>query len=173
MLRVVVGVAIALALLAASQPALDSARQTRADRAAARELARLQRAIDSLQTEAAPPQGETREAGARRVVTIDLPTRSVTSARVDYVAIGAVPGESLPEGSGDVLAYRIGGGPPVVRRIDSDLRVERASGSARWLAADDVPLVDRGGGRHRIALSLVEEGDHRVVVVRRLPDATT
>lgn len=158
MLRVVVSVVLAAALLGVAQPAVEDARETAAERAVERELVAVERAVADLRSEAAVPYGQP---GARRVVVLDLPERSFGSAGVEYVAIGGLP---AGDGGGNLLAYEVADRPPNTVRIDADLRVERSRGGVRWLADD--PLVLRTGGRHRLAFVPVRHDGQKVVVVR-------
>lgn len=160
MLRVVVSVVLAAALLGVAQPAIEDARETAAERAVERELVAVERAVTDLRSEAAVPYGQP---GARRVVVLDLPERSFGSAGVAYVAIGGLP---EGDGSGNLLAYEVADRPPNTVRLDVDLRVERSRGGVRWLADDGNPLVLRTGGRHRLAFVPVRHDGRRVVVVR-------
>lgn len=162
MLRVVVAVALAVALLGVSQPAIEDARANAAERAVERELVEIERAIADLRMEAAVPYGQP---GARRVVVLDLPERSFGSAGVAYVAVGGLPNGD-GDGGSNLLAYGVADRPPTVLRLDADLRVERSRGGVEWL--DDDPLVLRDGGRHRLAFVPVRSDGRRVVVVRNL-----
>lgn len=160
MLRVVVSVVLALALLGISQPAIEQARETAAERAVVRELARVETAIAELRTEDAVPYGQP---GARRVVTLSLPTRAFASAGVEYVSIGAPPDKRSNDS--DLLASRVSGRSPQAIRVEADLRVERSRGKARWLA--DEPVLIRTGGRVRLVLTPVRHEGKRIIVVQQ------
>jgi hypothetical protein len=161
-LRVVLGVALAAALLAATTPALDDARATRTERLAERELDRVARAAVTLASEEAP--------GARRTLTVSLPGDSPT-ARPLAVALGGVPdGEEGPAGGGtavadtaerDVFAVRVAGGRWTVRRVEADLRASKED----RIVGDDRPLVLRGGETYAVTLRLRRLDGRRVVVV--------
>lgn len=160
MLRVVVAVVLAAALLGVAQPAIEDGRETAAQRAVERELIAVERAITTLETQAAVPYGQS---GARQVVELDLPERSFGSAGIEYVAIGGVPGEG---GGSNLLAYRVTDRPPDTVRLDADLRIEHSRGERSWLV--DEPLVLRTGGRHRLTFEPVRYDGQRVVVVQQV-----
>jgi hypothetical protein len=161
-LRAVLGVALAVALVAAATPALEDARTERTERLAERELSRVGTAAETLAREEAP--------GARRTLTLSFPDRSPTAARLDYVALGGLPsGASAVEKSSvtdtderDVLAVRVAGGRRRICRVGVDLRVVRDGTRS---TADSRPLVRRDGGTHAVTLRLVRLDGHRVVVV--------
>jgi hypothetical protein len=161
MLRAVMAVVLATALLATSLPVLDAARRDHTAGTVRAQLDRIETAVADLRTreEAVPPE----TAGARRVVTVSLPARSWTDAGVSYLAIGGSPRESVP---GDreraEIAWQVRGGPLQERRIPGAVVEPGTRG--------DEPLVLREPGTHRLALSLVDRCGQRVVVVRRLSD---
>lgn len=132
MIRVVAAVVLAAALLAASLPAVADAR---VDRSAARaDLAagRLEAAARSLLADDDPVAGGD---GARRVVRVRLPTRSLTSARVDRFAIACA--------RACAVTYRVAGGP-VHRHLLEGLPLATPSGG--------IALVEPGS--HRLVLGL-------------------
>lgn len=148
MIRVVVTVVIATALLAASLPAVDSAR---GDRTAAHldgELATLTDAAASLvdRDDPTPPS----VSGARRVVTLTLPTRSWTAAGVDSLTVGCRAACPRP-----TLGYTLDTGR--TRRVAVDLP----------LVVPDGPLVVRESGTHDLWLTLERDDDGVAVVVQR------
>ncbi|UPV73320.1 hypothetical protein M0R89_12275 [Halorussus limi] len=163
MLRLVLGVALAAALVAAVTPALDGARATRTERLAERELDRVAAAATTLAAEDAP--------GARRTLTVSLPARSPTSAPLAVVALGGVPDGELPEGDPsavtdsaerDVFAFRVADAPRQVRRVGTDLRAVRDGAVAE---SDAAVLVLRGGKTYKVTLRLVPLDGRRTVVV--------
>lgn len=165
MLRAVLAVALAVALLAASLPAVDGARRDHAASQVRSQLERLATAARDLAARNDPvPVGN---AGATRTVTLRLPARGWHSAGVAYVAIGGSPeNDTTDTPEGDVLAWRLVGGPPRVLRVEGvDLRTVMVAGDR--LAPDGRPLVLRGSGRHRVELSLVRHRGRPVVLVRR------
>lgn len=164
MLRVVLAVVLAAAILGATLPALDSARQTRADRLAATEIDEIATTAKSLVEEEDAVRPDV--AGARRTLSVSAPDASPTRAAVAYVSIGGVPGSGPPTdaatdgGDSDVLAYRLANGEPRVRRVGVDLRVVQ---NGRVLG-DDRPLVIRGDDR-RLSLRLVRLDGRTTVLV--------
>ncbi|WP_267642527.1 DUF7311 family protein [Haloarchaeobius amylolyticus] len=138
--RTVVAVVLALALLAATLPALDAARETRSDQQVAADLHRLEVAGEGLlATEDATPGP-----GARRVVTVRLPADGWTTREVAWVSVGGVPGEP----DAQVLAYRLAGGP--VREVRVGVAFRTPGGR---------PLVLEGSGEHRLVLTLQPDGE--------------
>ena len=143
MLRVVLSVALAAALLATVAPALDDARATRTERLTERELGRVESAALTLAREEEP--------GARRILRISLPEDSPTTAPLAFVALGGVPDEvaSADTADDDLFAYRVAGGRTRVRRIEADLRVVR---EGETVESDSRALVLRAGGIYRLTL---------------------
>lgn len=166
--RVLTAAALAVALLSAVLPAVDAAREDRADSLVRGELDRLERAARSLKTDDVGGKGVP---GARRTVELSIPRASWAAAPVAYVAVGGVPvaeagsktgtGAAPPasDAAEAVVAYRLRDGTPRTVRVD-DPR----------LRTPDGPVV-LGPGRHRLVLSLTRvRGDGRprtAVVVRR------
>jgi hypothetical protein len=149
-IRVVVAAALAVALLAASLPAVEDARIERTATDLDATLSRVERAAVGLATSEAPTSAEV--AGARRIVDIRLAPPSWTSAPVAWVSLGGRPGGP----QADVLAYRIAERPPEVVAL---------GGVA--LATPDGPVVLRAAGRHAVALELVRIDGRTVVRVSR------
>lgn len=166
MIRVVLAVALATALVAAATPALEDARTVRTERLAERELGRVERAALTLAREEEP--------GARRTLTVSLPGGSPTEAPLALVALGGVPGgngaadaATVDAGTadtdrGDVFAYRAAGGQRRVRRVETDLRVVRDDPVPE---PDAEPLVLAGGETHRLTLRLVRVGGRPTVLL--------
>lgn len=147
MLRVVLGTLLAVAVVGASVPAVDSARIEATDSRLRGELTSVRAAIADLLVRDDPTRGP----GARRVLTVRLPRRSWGQAGTARVALGvAGPG-------GDVLAWQARGGGRRTLRLPARLR---APGEAD-------ALVLRRPGRHRLVLALVPDDGEPVVTVRR------
>lgn len=159
MLRVVVAVALATAMLAVSLPAIDGASADRTSVIVRAEVDTLETAVRDLKTgDGAVPEGIS---GARRVVTVRLPARGWTSTRLEYLAIGSRIDPSRAEQNETAFAWRVESGPVQTRRLPG-IQIEHADGDG------DDPLVLREPGPHRLALTLVEHAGNRSVVVRRL-----
>jgi len=153
--RVALAVLLAAVLLAAVGPAVQDARRERAVGAVEADLAAVESAARSLAATDAAVGGVD---GARRVVTVRVPRASATSAAVRYVAVGAVPGRDAGDGpNGDVVAVAVGDRPPVVVRLDVDLRIRDG---------DDRALRLTDPGRHRLAIRPLPGTD--AVAVRRV-----
>jgi len=137
-LRVVLCVALAVALLAVAVPAVENAAEGRTASALRDDAAQLERAANALFTAENAAVGA---GGARRQVTVRLPRPSWTSAGVDHVAIG-----------GD-FRYVLDGG----RTVRVPLRAPiRASGE---------PIVLSDAGRHILVLSLVRDRTNGTLAV--------
>lgn len=170
MLRAVLGVALAVALVATATPALEDARADRTERLTERELGRVGTAAETLAREEAP--------GARRTLTLSLPDDSPTAVPLAFVALGGLPDGASAVGrtavsdteattatdtvERDVLAFRVAGGPRHVRRVEADLRVGREDGRP---VEDSRALVLRGGGTYEVTLRLVRLDGRRTVIV--------
>lgn len=154
MLRTVLSVLLATALLSTALPAVEDARATRSDARVQADVAALDAALVELtSTEDAVEGGAT----ARRVVTVSLPSASLTSAPVDYVAVGGSPSTNRSSRAGETLvAYRVDGEPERVVRVDVPTRTP-----------GDGPLVLRGAGDRRLSLSLVAGHRGPAVAVQR------
>ena len=142
-MRVVLAVAVTLALFAVTAPAAAEAREYRSDRVVATELATLERAGTALLDREDPtPEPAT---GARRFVTLRVPGESWTTVRVDWVALGGRPGVATPDPH--VVAYALAGGDPRTIELPFPLRTD-----------GEEPLVLDGVGRYELRLSLAPNG---------------
>lgn len=143
MIRTVLAVALAVAVVGVAVPVVEEGRVRAADRAVDGELAAVERAAESLLA----ADETTPSAGARRTVALSLPSGSWRAADVDAFRIhGAGPGR---RGS---VTYRIDGGR---RTVAVDAPLYTPSG----------PVVV-GDGTVRVVLSLDDVDGRRVVVVR-------
>lgn len=145
MIRVVAAVVLAAALVAASLPAVGDAR---ADRTAARLDSATVRIQDAARSLLATDEAVVGERGARRVVTVRLPARSLTSAGVTAFDLDCR------------------------RRCTVTARL--AGGTVHRRTLGDLPLRTRPGGLrlgrpgvHHLVLELRLVGGRAVVVVRR------
>jgi hypothetical protein len=164
--RPVLAVALAVALLSVTLPAVDTARAERADAQVASEVRRLAEQLRSLQRRDDPAL--TRSNGPRWYVTLELPRRSWTSDGVDYVAIDAGRNETA---TGVRVGRSVANGTLVAWQTDGrDRRLAYLPSLAvRAGHDDDEPLILDGGGSHRLALSLVRTNATTSVTVWR-PD---
>ncbi len=165
MLRAVLAVVLAVALLGAAFPAVETARVERSATLAEGELAAFETAArDLVGTE--DPAPDPRRA-ARRTVTVDVPTTSFTTARVTFVAVGGVPDRGAAGGpdrpakaaDGAVIAYRLDG-TTHRRQLPVAVRVLGPDGDLRPAGE---PLVLRGPAR--VTLLLLERDGDPVVAV--------
>jgi hypothetical protein len=168
-IRLVLAVVLAVAMLAAATTALEDARrsrgQTLADGAASRIVGAAEDLVRSESSVATWPDA------ARRVVEVTVPAGGLTETGTSYVAVGGVPGRGSPADTDrtDVVAYRLVGGEPRVHTLPVDVRVpsDRSSGKTDrvQLAPDDEPLVLRSSSTVR--LGLLERAGRPVVLARR------
>lgn len=138
MIRVVLAVALAAALLSASLPAVESAATDRTAAALDRDADRIRAAGASLLADD--------DAGARRVTTVSLPTSTLTAAGVDSFTVDCRPGCAV--------RYTLASGASRTRRLPFPL------------ATPDGPVALSRPGEHRLTLGLASGGDGRVVTVR-------
>lgn len=157
MIRPVLAVALASALVATSLPIVGEGRLDRADEAARTEIATLERRATALVRSDDPVRGGP---GARRVVAVHVPARSFATAGVEYLSIESGEGDAAP-----TVRWAVRGAHPRERRL-GDLRLRTAEGD---------PLTIRRPGRHRLVLGLVWSRTEPVVTVRRFKsdDGTT
>jgi hypothetical protein len=138
--RVLLAVTIAAALLAASLPAVETARTDRTATKLDRQADRIEAAGASLLAD------DEADAGARRVVTVSLPSASLAAAGVTRFAVGCW--------DECVVRYRIADGESRVRPLPIPLSTP--AGTVKFSTP----------GTHRLALGLTREDGRRVVTVR-------
>lgn len=138
MIRALLAVALATALLAASVPAVESAAADRTAATLDRDIGRLQTAGESLLAD--------EDVGGHRTLTVSLPTERLTAAGVDSFTIGCRP----------VCAVRYVLANGVARTRTFSLP----------LVTPDGPVRLSRPGEHRISLGLVMEDGTRVVTLR-------
>ncbi len=138
MIRALLAVTLAAALLAASLPAIESAAADRTAASLDREVDRLERAGHSLLADDDP--------GARRVVTVTLPPGSLVAAEVDSFAVSC--------DQRCLVRYVLDSGASRSRRLD--LPLATPEGAVRFGSP----------GEHRLTLGLRDGDDGRVVTVR-------
>lgn len=148
MLRVVVAVALATALLGAALPVVETARVDHAAGRVDAEIRDLAGAATRLaeRNDPAPPGIE----GARRPVTLHAPGPSWAAASLAYLTVPA-PSSDHPHG---VVRYRVEGGPERTRVVSAPL------------VGPEGGLTLSGGGSRRVVLELDRWQGESVVVVR-------
>jgi hypothetical protein len=141
-IRVVVTVLLAAALLAASLPAVEDAAADRSERQLRAEIRDLDAAAtDLLRSEEAVPG----TAGARRSVDVTIPSQGIGAGAVQRLRIS---------GTDRRYAFRVEG---------RDRR--EVLGTVPVHTLDGEPLVFREPGTHEFVLALVQvEGERRVVI---------
>lgn len=144
-MRVVLAVAVTLALFAVAAPAVADAREYRSERVVTADLTRLERAGTALidREDATVDLGT----GPRRFITLRVPGEGFTTARIDWVALGGRPDVADPDPH--VVAYAPAGDEP--RTIDLPFPL-RTPG--------DGPLVLDGSGTYELRLTLGPGGVH-------------
>jgi hypothetical protein len=148
-IRAVLAVALAVALFAATLPALDDARADRSATVLRTEAASLERAARSLVTGEDATSGGV--PGARRRVRFRVPAATWATAGVAWVRVGG------PGGDRNRVTYRVASDGGEVRTVRlRGLRVRTPGGPVRL----------REAGEHVLSLSLRRDGGP-VVVVRR------
>lgn len=156
MIRTVLAVALAAALVAVSQPAITQAGRERTATTVASEVDRfVERAEDLRDTDDAVAGP-----GARRIVTLSLPEDRRFAAGVDRVSFEPrVGGDDRDDANASsAIAWVIGGGD----------RHERVLERVRLDTPDGTPLVLSEPGHHRLVLSLRGSSANPTVHVRRL-----
>jgi hypothetical protein len=151
-IRVVLTVLVAVALLAASAPAVETARTATTAERMGVEADRLNRAIGGVVSGSTPVADPSM--AARTTVLVRVPS-GFTAADVDRVAL-----VESPDRPGAVaLAYRVGGRPERTVRV----------GTGPAEAAVDLvggPIELRPGGTSRVRLRYVDDGGPTVRVRR-------
>ena len=148
-LRVVLAVVLTAALLAAATPVIADAGANRADSSMDRQLGALAGDLETMVGTDDPTAGR----GARHVVELTLPSRSLTSAAVDRLHLSTREGVALASwriGDGTTSHVRLAGAP--VRATDGGALTLRKSGTYRLAfelrsrAGETVLTVERLGG---------------------------
>ena len=145
MLRAVLAVIVVAAILAVSQPVVQQGRQDHAATVLADEVDGLvEQARDLVKTDEAVDG-----AGARRIVTLELPASQRFAAGADYVEITG--------GETPTIEWAVDGGN-AHRRVFDGLRVRTSGGE---------PLRLAGDGEQRVLLALTGPPGDPVVEISR------
>lgn len=144
MLRVVLAVAMASALLAVSTPAVESARVQHSDERVSGEIERIERTAAQVAARNDPPPPNTD--GARRKLTVRLPENTFGTAGLDTLRIPATTTQT----ESVTVRWRVDGGTKQVRHV-----------TAAKLDTEGT-LTLREGGRHRLCLVLQPDGSVRI-----------
>ncbi|WP_135302167.1 DUF7311 family protein [Haloarcula amylovorans] len=145
--RLFVGVALTAALLSISAPALSTAQADAADATAERQLSALAERLRTMVATDSP----TRESDARRIVTVRLPERSLTSAGVTELRFHTRQGVG-------VASWRVRDAMHTKRLVSVPIRPVGGS------------LTLREPGPHRLSFALERQDGRTVVTVRRMSD---
>lgn len=148
MIRTVTAVALTVAILAISVPAVEHGAAINAENKVETQVAAIdQTAVELVEEEDVPPYGV---AGARRLLTLTFPSDSIASQGVENVSIERVDGEQH-----SIARFRV-------------------EGRAQQVVHIDAPIVDEDGnavvlgrlqGEHTYALTL-ERGPDGDALVR-------
>ncbi len=138
MIRALLAVSLAAALLAVSLPAVEAAAADRTAAALDRDVNRLERAGESLLAADDP--------GARRVLTVTLPTNSLLAVGVERFVVDCDPACGV--------RYSLRNGATRTRRLSLPL------------VTPDGPVRFGTPGDHRLRLGLARGDGGRVVTVR-------
>jgi Tfp pilus assembly protein FimT len=155
MIRTVLAVALAAALVAVSQPAIQQAGRERTATTVADEVDRfVERAEHLIDTDDA-----TARPGARRIVTIDLPEDGRVAAGVDRLSFEPrLDGDDRTDATAtSAITWVIDGGD----------RHERVLERVRLETTDGSPLRLSEPGQHRLVLSLRGSSANPSVHVQR------
>lgn len=153
MIRPVLAVVLALALVSVSLPAIEDARVDRTDGHLHREVDRLVDGVERLRLD---DPGSTRALAPSLTVTVRLPRVSWTAAGVRWLRLAG----DGPDGPSSI-GYAVQGGAPVVRRLSVPL------------STPDGGLVLRDPGVHRLRLSYRLRDGRSTLLVRRVTSVTT
>ena len=158
MIRVVLTVLVAVALLATATPALEDARTATTVERLDSEADRVERAVGGLvsgSVSVADPS-----LAARATVTVDVPS-GFAAAPVDRVALAETDGGSEADTTETEVAlrYRIDGGPKRTVPI-------APGGAGSAVAVDGGAVALRPGGESRLALRFVDDGGPTVRIAR-------
>lgn len=145
MLRVVLAVAMAAALLAASLPAVETARVHYGDEQTVGELEALEAAATTLAERNDPPPPGV--AGPRRTVTLSLPEGTWSAAGLERLRIDP---DTRSE-SYTPVRWRVDGGTGQTRQLRGNLTT-----------VESKPLAIDDGGRQRLVLELRADGSVRL-----------
>lgn len=152
MIRVVLTVLVAVALLAASMPAVETARTATTGERIGAEADRLERAIGGVVAGSMPVSDPAM--AAQTTVLLRVPT-GFAAADVDRVALVEPPDRP----GGVELAYRVGDRPERTLRV--------GTGPAET-AVDlvDGPIELRPGGANRVRIRYVDDGGPTIRIHR-------
>lgn len=148
MIRAVLAVVLASALLSVSLPAIDAVAQDRS-------AARMDRTVDHIAGAAtdllSEDPGPTARLAPRRLVTVALTPRSLTTARVERLTID---GDTATDGTARV-SYHVAGRGATSHRVMAPI------------ATPDGPVTLRAAGDQTLVMRLVRDGESPIVVLSR------
>lgn len=154
-LRVLLAVSLSLAIVGVAITGIDQAGERRTEHFLRGEVGAVANAGASLlDRDEVVPRGSP---GARRVVAVTLPEKSLTTASLDYLAFGGSPGNAtlVRGGAAGIVTYRL-----------EDGREQRIWMPIPLVPSGDRPVVLRDAGVHQVILRLGYRGDQRVVEIR-------
>lgn len=148
MIRAVLAVLLAVALLSVSLTAIDDVARERTAAQMDRAVERIDGATTQLLGE---DPGPTARLAPRRLVTLSLSTRSLTTARVERIAIDA----GTDADDTVRIRYSVAGRPSTDHRLTAPI------------ATPGGPVVLRGSGDRTLVLRLVRDDEDPLVLLSR------
>ncbi len=153
MIRAVLAVVLASALLSVSLPVIDAIAQDRS-------AARMDRTVDQITGAATDllreDPGPTARLAPRRLVTVSLTPRSLTTARVERITID---GDTETDGTARI-SYRVAGRGATSHRVMAPI------------TTPDGPVTLRAAGDQTLVMRLVRDDESTLVLLsRRSPRA--
>ncbi|ELY48566.1 DUF7311 family protein [Natronolimnohabitans innermongolicus] len=152
MIRYVLAAILAVAILAVAVPAVDRAASMNAERTIDASIADIDDAASSLTAHDEPTPGS--HPDPKRIVTVSLPDRSLTTAGVDHVEI-------VPHDSGEFSTARYVLSDGTTREATIDERIVHREPDG------DEPVELGGSGEQQLLLTLQTDADDDPVVVAR------
>lgn len=132
MIRTVLAVVLAIALLTATLPAIETVRVDRVDHSVSQDLATIEHSSTELLTTEERIDGP----GAQRVVSVSVPPRGLVTADLQYIELTA-----------DAFTYKISGQSARTVRPDAPIVRPDAAGPLRITTSTDIllrPIRDNG-----------------------------
>lgn len=157
--RYLLAVLLAVAIIATALPIVDDARRSTARVSADSSVDRIRGAIRELIARSDPTAAPF---AAHRSLTVSLPERGAGTIGIDWIAIGGVPGRVGPAepNDTDVIAYSVDGDVHQIVLTNIELRV--VLGKQRQ--NDRTPLVIEDTTTLRLTYRLTDNGS--VILVR-------
>lgn len=165
-IRYVSAVILAVAILVVGWHAIDHVATSHSQQAMESEIADIEQAATKLLAhEEVPPQGQ---AGAQRVIDIELPDGSLFTAEVEHIKFTPhfEPGEAEYE-NGTTVEYQLGNGARFQQHVDAPI--------VNGVDQSDEDFMIHGSGEYDLVLQLEadERGDPIITVWAEIDPART